>query len=520
MSLTNDTNKLFQSDAQHAQAAYRVAKAQLHETTGDPIKLSTVPLRVVVRQHPTRGPEAWVAESGFVVRRLDLESGRTWQLYRGHLGPVTSLDFYTPPAASTSTSGKGKSRQLMISGSWDKSVRVWDTTASREFNTVTKSLLSTTIAHIDFVKSLVVVPELKLLCSGSSDKDIRVWDLSVLDSWDFDSTDRDARTSFKPEDEVENEAEAEPATGNNTEPQPTLASTGAAPPAAKNLKPLPFLLSLKSHTRPIERLAYYRVLAPRSNDTSESNDEDDADAPRERTGSVALISVDSLGALKVWELWSDEQGQLRGELRSDTRPHEIGIYDLVIGDGEIWTASADNSVLLSTFDASSPSSAPIPTTRIVHPYHLKSVLPLGIALPNLNSSHLLTGSADEAIRILDLNSISSSSHPPFSWSGIPSSADEKMVGLVRTVEGHSHDVVDLHVYTQVGPKEQGGRIEAWILSASVDGTLRRWKWPEVLIPPSKEEEKVLVDVKEEEAKGKSLLTAEEEAELEALMADE
>ncbi|KDE04483.1 hypothetical protein MVLG_05050 [Microbotryum lychnidis-dioicae p1A1 Lamole] len=513
MSLTNDTNKLFQSDAQHARAAYRVAKAQLHETTGNPIKLSTVPLRVVVKQHPIQGPEAWVAESGFVVRRLDLESGRTRQLYRGHLGPVTSLDFYTPPAASTSTSAKGKSRQLMISGSWDKSARVWDTT--------NKSLLSTTIAHIDFVKSLVVIPELKLLCTGSSDKDIRVWDLSVLDSWDFDSTDRDASTSSKPEDEPENEIEEETSTSTSIESPPTLPSTGAAPPAAKSLKPLPFLLSLKGHTRPIERLAYYHVQTPRSSDGSRSkdDDDDDEDAPRERTGHVALISVDSLGALKVWELWRDEQGQLRGELRSDTRPHEIGIYDLVVGDGEIWTASADNSVLLSTFDSSSPSSAPIPTTRIVHPYHLKSVLPLGIALPNLNSSHILTGSADEAIRILDLNSISPSSHPPFPWSGIPSPADEKMVGLVRQVEGHSHDVVDLHVYTQVGLPEQGGRLEAWLLSASVDGTLRRWRWPDVLVSPSKEE-KVLVEVEKEETKGESLLTAEEEAELEALMADD
>lgn len=44
-----------------------------------------------------------------------------------------------------------------------------------------------------------------------------------------------------------------------------------------------------------------------------------------------------MGALKTWEVWRDEDGKVRGELRSDVRLHEIGIYDVVVGDGEIWT---------------------------------------------------------------------------------------------------------------------------------------------------------------------------------------
>ena len=41
----------------------------------------------------------------------------------------------------------------------------------------TKTHLSTTLAHIDFVKALIVIPSLKLLVTGSSDKDLRIWDL-------------------------------------------------------------------------------------------------------------------------------------------------------------------------------------------------------------------------------------------------------------------------------------------------------------------------------------------------------
>jgi ABC-type uncharacterized transport system ATPase subunit len=52
------------------------------------------------------------------------------------------------------------------------------------------------------------------------------------------------------------------------------------------------------------------------------------------------------------------------------------------------------------------------------------------------------------------------------------------------------------------------------LSASVDGTLRRWKWPEMLVaaPPKK----VLVQV-DEPTNG---MTEEEESELELLMGDD
>jgi len=42
----------------------------------------------------------------------------------------------------------------------------------------TKAVISSTLAHADFVKTLLVVPSLQLLVSGSSDKSVRFW--SVL----------------------------------------------------------------------------------------------------------------------------------------------------------------------------------------------------------------------------------------------------------------------------------------------------------------------------------------------------
>ncbi|GAA5961347.1 hypothetical protein JCM21900_004491 [Sporobolomyces salmonicolor] len=503
MSFTTDTGNLFQSDAQHQKAAVRAARAEALESVGNPIKLSTKPLSVVIRQPQTKGkraePEGWVAESGFVVRRVGLDSGKTKQLYKGHCGPVTSLDFYRP------TTGTQFSRDLLISGSWDKTFRVWDVQ--------TKTHLSTTIAHNDFVKALVVIPSLKVLVTGSSDKDLRVWDLAPLDSWDFASLATSTSGTSTPAED-------------NSEPTPPpQLRAGAAPPAAVSHRPLSCLLALKAHTRPIEQLAYYDLL--------ESADDDD-EQPRKKTGRTALLSADSMGALKIWELWREESGAMKGELRCQTRPHELAIYDMVVGEeGELWTASADHSVLLSSLSLSTPSTPPTPLLRLPHPSQVRSLLPLAAALPALSAPYLLTASSDELLRIFSLASSACDPDPAREqrreWRGIGLAEGSVPGGCVREVEGHTHEIVQLRAYvsegtakSQDGADEGGGKKrEAWILSASLDGTLRRWKWPEMLL--EERDRLVLVPVVEQEEgekKKEGLLTEEEERELEELMADD
>lgn len=67
---TADTSKLFQSDAQLAHQEARARKAVLTKTLGDPIQLASKAIRLVVRDQ-----DAWVAESGWVVKRIDLNVG-------------------------------------------------------------------------------------------------------------------------------------------------------------------------------------------------------------------------------------------------------------------------------------------------------------------------------------------------------------------------------------------------------------------------------------------------------------
>lgn len=186
----------------------------------------------------------------------------------------------------------------------------------------TKTHLSTTVGHIDFVKAVCVVESLNVLVTGSSDKDIRIWDLSPLDRLDIEEL-----TSRGTDASVENETEMPP--------QPER--VGAAPPPAVPLRPLPCLLALKAHIRPVELLASYPLLEP----LPDGVDDDEVDvSTRRRTGRVALVSADSMGALKIWELWRDDSGALRGELRVEARQHEGGIYDLHVSpEGEMWTGA-------------------------------------------------------------------------------------------------------------------------------------------------------------------------------------
>jgi WD40 repeat protein len=75
----------------------------------------------------------------------------------GHSGSVTSV-------AVTSDS------QQVISGSWDKTIKVWDLASG--------SIIRSLEGHTEFVSSVVVTPDGKQIVSGSGDKTLRVWDLN------------------------------------------------------------------------------------------------------------------------------------------------------------------------------------------------------------------------------------------------------------------------------------------------------------------------------------------------------
>lgn len=98
----------------------------------------------------------WHKDSTPPIMLFDLDSGKRLGTCSGHTANVLALAF-------TPDGGK------LISGSADKTVRVWDVAS--------KSCLHTLEAHTDAVHRLAVSPDGKRVASGGADKSIRLWSL-------------------------------------------------------------------------------------------------------------------------------------------------------------------------------------------------------------------------------------------------------------------------------------------------------------------------------------------------------
>ena len=59
----------------------------------------------------------------------------------------------------------------IVSGSWDKTVKVWDAARGQEILTLK--------GHTDLVTSVAFSPDGKRIASGSEDKTVKVWDASA-----------------------------------------------------------------------------------------------------------------------------------------------------------------------------------------------------------------------------------------------------------------------------------------------------------------------------------------------------
>ncbi|ETW85708.1 hypothetical protein HETIRDRAFT_443591 [Heterobasidion irregulare TC 32-1] len=213
-----------------------------------------------------------------------------------------------------------------------------------------------------------------------------------------------------------------------------------------------------------------------------------------------------MGMIKAWDL-SRQGGDRpiwRSTLRDDLGYHRTRVNELMYGDGHLWTASSDETIQIYQYPPP-PSSQkqPKPVPPITHPTGFRAVLPLPIH-PQLDADafpYLLGGSGD-LIRVYDISSLE---EPEF----------------IREVEGHWHDVTHLRVWLR--DRKEGKGKEVWIVSASLDGTIRKWRLADIVVPPKpvpEEKKEATIAVPPPKAGGAFEMTEEEERELAELMEDD
>ncbi|PKI82676.1 hypothetical protein MVES1_003972 [Malassezia vespertilionis] len=401
-------------------------------------------------------PVLWTAESGHIARGISLESGLTLQQLRGHTGPVSAL------ASVVLAHG----RTLLFTGSWDKSIRIWAVGERGARRPAPLVILRDAAA--DFIKALHADAEHACLLSGASDKAVRIWDLRLLIQWASDKA---------PEEWAE-----------------VLSREKDAPVGC----PVPTLAGVcREHLRPVVCI----TTLPPCPDAGFRSD------------AFYAFSADSMGRVLQSAIVFDDAAERSAHaavLRELNGP-ETGVLDMVATwrvygpeedqwGADIWVSSSDESVRrfplsegarekfvpgrVSHAGAQVGTAAPLMADALLSiPASASAILPLGVS--DGEKDALITGDVQGELEV---------------WCMEP-------VHKFAAHEGHWHEITHLDRWLRAEDKT------LWIVSTSLDGTVRRWPLPRLLTTEAQR------DTETRPAAVGVALTAEEEAELTELMDD-
>ena len=115
-------------------------------------------------------PDSRLLASGsedHLVRVWDVKTGQLLRVLSGHTNEVRAVAF--SPQAYPSIPAATQKRLILASGSYDRTVRVWDIN--------TGECLQVLQSHADRVWSIAFSPDGRCLASGSSDRTLKLWDI-------------------------------------------------------------------------------------------------------------------------------------------------------------------------------------------------------------------------------------------------------------------------------------------------------------------------------------------------------
>ena len=193
---------------------------------------------------------------------------------------------------------------------------------------------------------------------------------------------------------------------------------------------------------------------------------------------LRLYSADSMGVIKSWslDLTTNDSGDrsVRGTVAEEHKGHRTGINEMTVLNHQIWTGllpvslfrkftkriicrlgSTDCTVMVQSVIEKRPSTRTPSPKPISHPFLVRAILPLHF-MP-VPQPYLITGSADK-IFVWDITSINE---------------EHGVVEKVTELDAHAHDITAIGFWVRSFEMEGKNR-EAWIVTGSLDGTIRRW----------------------------------------------
>jgi WD40 repeat protein len=217
------------------------------------------------------------------------------------------------------------------------------------------------------------------------------------------------------------------------------------------------------------------------------------------------MTADTIGVVKIWRLEreSGPNPRWRSDLQDTLTYHRTRVTEILYGAGQIWTASSDETVQITSYPPDPTSTRPTPPLN--HPLPVRALLPL--SLTPLAEPYVVTAYGD-VIRLYDLSTIS----------------EPEILG---EIDAHWHDVTAVRLWMRTSKNKAGQtRIEPWIVSTSLDGTIRKWRFSELATstpknPAGSAEPVVIAPVPEPTGNAPAgELTEEEERELAELMGED
>lgn len=133
-------------------------------TTPTPVQFSTLAV------DPTGEVICAGSQDSFDIYVWSVQTGRLLDILSGHEGPISGLAF-SPEGAISSTASSSTSAVILVSSSWDRTVRVWDL-----FSRGVGSKCVETFQHKSDVLAVAFRPDGLEICAATLDGHLTFWD--------------------------------------------------------------------------------------------------------------------------------------------------------------------------------------------------------------------------------------------------------------------------------------------------------------------------------------------------------